>query len=198
MKLTALCLFRWQANDDPTVLGQAIDVSNFGFFQRASVREMIVFVCRTIVRRTHPGQRQTVQHEDYFCHVHVKENQTAAIVVADQEYPSRAAFSVLSSVLDEFESQGGRVGNSPEGAPGTDRLLEAALAKYQDPLNADKIGRIQKELDETKIVLHKTIESVLERGEKLDALVERSNDLSLASQMFYKSARKTNSCCKMM
>ena len=107
MKLTALCLLRWNANEDPTVLSQALDVSNFGFFQRASVREMIIFVCRTIVRRTHPGQRQTVQHEDYFCHVHVRDNQIAAIAVADQEYPSRAAFSVLSSLLDDYESQAG-------------------------------------------------------------------------------------------
>ena len=38
--------------------------------------------------------------------------------------------------------------------------------------------KIQKELDETKIVLHKTIESVLERGEKIDSLVAKSNDLS--------------------
>lgn len=49
--------------------------------------------------------------------------------------------------------------------------------------------------DETKIVLHQTIDSVLRRGEKLDNLVDKSNDLSLASQMFYKQARKTNSCC---
>ena len=43
-----------------------------------------------------------------------------------------------------------------------------------------------------------TIDSVLRRGEKLDALVDKSNDLSLASQMFYKQARKTNSCCQYM
>lgn len=30
--------------------------------------------------------------------------------------------------------------------------------------------KIQKELDETKITLHKTIESVLERGEKIDSV----------------------------
>lgn len=52
--------------------------------------------------------------------------------------------------------------------------------------------------DETKIVLHQTIESVLKRGEKLDALVDKSNDLSLASQMFYKQAKKANSCCRFM
>ena len=30
---------------------------------------------------------------------------------------------------------------------------------------------------------HKTIDSVLERGEKLDSLVEKSSDLSAASQV---------------
>ena len=49
--------------------------------------------------------------------------------------------------------------------------------------------KIQRELDETKIVLHKTIESVLERGEKIDTLVEKSNDLSAQSRMFYGQVR---------
>ena len=81
--------------------------------------------------------------------------------------------------------------------------------------------KVQKELDETKIVLvsdrcdylfslqrqtpllggpscrwltpqHKTIESVLERGEKLDNLVERSNALSQQSKLFYKTAKKVS------
>lgn len=29
-------------------------------------------------------------------------------------------------------------------------------------------------------------------------LVDKSNDLSLASQLFYKQARKANSCCRFM
>jgi synaptobrevin family protein YKT6 len=84
--------------------------------------------------------------------------------------------------------------DSAEGNP----VCEAAVASHQDPASADKLTAIQRDLDETKVVLHKTIESVLARGEKLDALVDKSADLSLASQMFYKQARKTNSCCKMM
>jgi len=47
-------------------------------------------------------------------------------------------------------------------------------------------------------VLHKTIESVLERGEKLDSLVARSDELSSQSKMFYQSAKKQNSCCIVM
>lgn len=53
--------------------------------------------------------------------------------------------------------------------------LAGYLAKYQDPKQADSIMRVQQELDDTKIVLHKTIESVLERGERIDSLVEKSN-----------------------
>ena len=79
-----------------------------------------------------------------------------------------------------------------------DDLVTASLGKFQDPAQADKLLKIQRELDETKIVLHKTIDSVLARGEKLDNLVEKSSDLSMASQMFYKQARKSNQCCTYM
>ncbi|KAK1380377.1 hypothetical protein POM88_027121 [Heracleum sosnowskyi] len=41
--------------------------------------------------------------------------------------------------------------------------LNEALAKFQDPAEADKLLKIQRELDETKIILHKTIDSVLAR-----------------------------------
>ena len=57
-------------------------------------------------------------------------------------------------------------------------------------MGADKILKIQRELDETKVVLHKTIDSVLARGEKLDNLVDKSTNLSMASQMFYKRRAK--------
>jgi synaptobrevin family protein YKT6 len=39
---------------------------------------------------------------------------------------------------------------------------------------------------------------VLQRGEKLDDLVAKSSDLSAQSKMFYKSAKKQNSCCILM
>jgi synaptobrevin homolog YKT6 len=67
--------------------------------------------------------------------------------------------------------------------------LKEYLTKYQDPQQADSIMKIQKELDETKIVLHKTIESVLQRGEKLDDLVAKSDGLSAQSKMFYRMSR---------
>lgn len=68
--------------------------------------------------------------------------------------------------------------------------LETYLKKYQDPSQADSIMKVQQELDDTKVVLHKTIEGVLQRGEKLDALVDKSEALSSSSRMFYKQAKR--------
>ncbi|KAJ9511335.1 hypothetical protein QJQ45_029741 [Haematococcus lacustris] len=197
MKLTGIGILKWNGQETaPIFLGSAIDVSNFGYFQRPAVREGIMFIARTIVQRTSPGQRQTVKNAEYFCHVYVTaETGLAAIVVADSEYPTTAAFSIISKVLEEFTGQAKDTWRAVEAdSQMAGPLLEPALVKYQDHTQADKIARIQKDLDETKIILHQTIDSVLRRGEKLDALVDKSNDLSLASQMFYKQARKTNSC----
>ena len=73
--------------------------------------------------------------------------------------------------------------------------LEQALQKYQDPAEADKITKIQKDLEETKQVLYNTIDAVLARGEKLDDLIEKSDSLSMQSKKFYKTAKKHNQCC---
>jgi synaptobrevin family protein YKT6 len=75
--------------------------------------------------------------------------------------------------------------------------LEVYLKKYQDPAQCDSMSRLQTDLDETKIILHNTIEAVLQRGEKLDDLVDKSEALSMQSKTFYKTARKTNACCGM-
>lgn len=200
MKVTSLSLWKWNGdNVEPTCLGRAEDVTEFGYFQRPSVREMLTFISRTIVKRTQPGQRQSVEQDAYLVHVSNRSG-LVAIAVMDKEYPSRSAFCVLGKMCDDYVDkvvgEGWRV--VTEDDQRGDALLATAIARYQDPMEADKILKIQRELDETKVVLHKTIDSVLARGEKLDNLVDKSTDLSLASQMFYKQAKKQNQCCTMM
>lgn len=75
-------------------------------------------------------------------------------------------------------------------------FLFFAISSRQDPSKADNLYKVQQDLDETKIILHKTIESVLERGEKLDNLVQKSSDLSTASQLFYKQASWEKGVCE--
>ncbi|KAL1919963.1 uncharacterized protein VTP21DRAFT_1895 [Calcarisporiella thermophila] len=184
------------AENKPAVtLTSEHELSDFGFFQRGGVQEFMGFLAKTVAERTNPGQRQSVEQDNYVGHVYVRSDGAAGVIVSDKEYPARVAFSLLNKILDEFtvrypKHQWAQGMSYPE--------LKEYITKYQDPKQADTIMRVQKELDETKIVLHKTIESVLQRGERLDTLVERSDQLSNQSKMFYKAAKKTNSCCVVM
>jgi synaptobrevin family protein YKT6 len=129
-------------------------------------------------------------------HVYSKSSQLSGVVIADKEYVPRVAFAVLNKVLDEFS--GRFPPNQWQSAPLNWPELKDIMARYQNPHEADNLLRVQKELDETKIIMHKTIESVLQRGDKLDDLVNKSEELSMASKAFYKTAKQTNSCCKIM
>jgi synaptobrevin family protein YKT6 len=67
--------------------------------------------------------------------------------------------------------------------------LNNYLQKYQNPDEADNIMKIQRELDETKVVMKDTLQSLMERGEKIDDLVAKSDNLSAQSKMFYTQVR---------
>lgn len=135
----------------------------------------------------------------YTFHIYGRTEGVAGVIISDHEYPKLVAHKLLGQVVDEFLTANPRNKWALGEAPVIEMpQLKEYIVKYQDPRQADSILKIQQELDETKIVLHKTIESVLERGEKLDNLVARSEGLSAQSKMFYSTAKKQNSCCVMM
>lgn len=72
--------------------------------------------------------------------------------------------------------------------------LEVYMKKYQDPYNVDPMMKLEKDIDETKIILHQSIEAVLERDEKLHDLVAKSEELSEGSKLFYKTVPKQGCC----
>jgi len=125
----------------------------------------------------------------YTFHAYGRTEGVAGIIISDPEYPALVAHQLLSKVVDEFLSKYPRSAFANSSPTLAFPQLKEYIVKYQDPQQADSIMKIQKELDETKIVLHKTIESVLERGEKIDSLVEKSDGLSAQSKMFYKYGR---------
>ncbi|XP_042200369.1 synaptobrevin homolog YKT6 [Callorhinchus milii] len=198
MKLFSLSVL-YKADAKANLLKAAYDVSSFSFFQRSSVQEFMTFTSQLIVERSVKGSRAAVKEQDYLCHVYVRNDSLAGVVIADNEYPSRVCFTLLDKVLDEFSRQVDRI-DWPSGCPANIHYqgLDAYLARYQNPREADAMSKVQAELDETKIILHNTMESLLERGEKLDDLVSKSEVLGTQSKAFYKTARKQNSCCDIM
>ncbi|KAK3939903.1 Longin-like domain-containing protein [Diplogelasinospora grovesii] len=196
------------------------DLSSWGRWTQGTYHDFMVMISKTVAERTKPGQRQSVEEKgkgmrmsplfsrmwsltiapDVMIHCYARSEGVAGVMITDADYPAMAAHRVLGQMLDKFLSE--KPLKEIMAATQDDQIsfpqLKEDIKTYQNPKEADSIARIQAELDETKVVLHKAIENVLQRGEKLDDLVNKSNDLSMTSRAFYKQAKKQNSCCVLM
>ena len=188
-----------EKDGEPVIMSQAFNVGDFNFFQRGSVKQFLTAFTRIFVKRTATGKRLACEHEGHVVHTWTFSSGVSGCAVCDQEYPSRVAFTLIKRLVDEFlrvYPSGAWAELGEKGA--SFEPINTYIVEYQDPQKVDKITKIQKELDSTMDVMHETIDKVLERGVKLDDLVERSADLSSQSKMFYKTAKSHNRCCIVM
>lgn len=132
---------------------------------------------------------------DKIGHVYANLSGLAGFVGCKKDYPPRVAFALIDKALEIFAAKTTKEVWMSCSRPIDSPWLKELFKIHKNPADADSLTRVQQELDETKIVLHKTIESLLERGEKLDDLVSKSNELGILSKEFLKDSRKTNSCC---
>lgn len=164
----------------------------------------MTFLAQTVAERTSPGTRQEVEEKGSHCYAYGRSDGICGIVITNADYPRMVAHSLNSKVVDDFlkthpKSSYLTLNKTPGGEdPIKWPPLKDYITRYLEPAEADPTTRAQMELDETKVILHKTIESVLERGEKIDNLVAKSDGLSASSKMFYKQSKSQNSCCAVM
>ncbi|KAH8103248.1 snare protein YKT6 [Phellopilus nigrolimitatus] len=171
-RIYALSVLEVPPNGSTTALSSAQDLSSFPFYQRGTIREFLSFFTRTVAERIPQGQHQSIIENNYVFHIY------NPVIVTDTEHPP----------IDTFE----------QGSPFIIHYPASIDFRELDEYLADTNTRVQAELDGTKIVLHKTIESVLERGEKLKNPVARLDALGASSKLFYSTAKKQNSCCVVM
>lgn len=91
---------------------------------------------------------------DYMCHVFVRADNLAAVLISDHEYPRRIAHTLITKVMDEFASKYPQSTWDTLNEVMTDfAQINVYLAKYQNPNEADALTKMQNDLDETKIIL---------------------------------------------
>ena len=170
-------------------------LEDYYFFQINSIKEMCNFVSRTIMFKNKPGMLQKINHDRYLVYSVTKFNGLCAVAILDSEYPQNVMIRFLNKIMFDFTTEYGNIIINFK----TDYKLQLStldklIIEYQDP-KKDKFHKINTELDETKIIMHKSIDKILDRGEKIENLVQRSKDLSKSSKRFFKTSRKFNRCC---
>ena len=124
--------------------------------------------------------KQSYENRDLnFCCYNI--HNLSCIIIFEGEFNENYLRLISKKVIDEYNKN---ILN-----------LSKILEESKNPESFDTLYKIQKDLDETKAILIESIESILERGEKMDNLVEKSKLLSDSSKLFYKNTSKMNSCC---
>lgn len=198
MKLLSLILYKWK-EDNSIELMACEDLQSFSFFQRGPMREHIKFHSRLIASRTPLGQRQSVDFDQNLgkCYSWANASGICATVLCDSEYPMRVAFTLLSEATRIFmDSMAGKWEDASSDLTLQQPDIATMFTKFQNPAEADKLTKIEKDLEEVKGTVMQSMDDLLKRGESLDQLMQKSKDLSSTSVQFYRTAKKNNQCCK--
>jgi len=189
----------------PFVLMKTEELSEFSFWTRGTIREFLIFASREVAGRTNLGERNCIRHSpkdmemEFHTHCYINSEGLGCVVLTGGEYNQRVAFTLVAKALEEAKkSQGDSLFKYTSDANLNLDMVQALFTKFQKPEEADSVMKIEKDLNETREVLIQNVEKLLVRGERLEELMERSQDLSFQSKAFAKQAKSLNSCCTIL
>lgn len=114
-------------------------------------------------------------------------------VVADEDYGRSIPFNCLGRIREDFL---GRYGDSGPGAASArsmqefqGRLREHMNWCMMNPGQVDKVVEVQRRVDDVKNVMVQNIEQVLARGEKIEDLVDKTDQLRFQAESFQKQSQ---------
>ncbi|XP_072040978.1 vesicle-associated membrane protein 7-like [Amphiura filiformis] len=147
-------------------------------------------VAEQILAKIPPGNAKlTYSHGSYLFH-YISDDRIIFLCIADDEFERSKAFLFLGEVKQRFQAMyGTRAQTALPFAMNSEfsRVLSTQMKHYSQ--QKDKVGEIQTDLDELKGIMVKNIVSITNRGEKLELLIDKTEDLESTSLTFKKNSR---------
>lgn len=177
-------------------LAKAEDFSPLPWTTRmsGSPSEVMLFISRTLVEKSNQ-KFISCKEQEYLAWVFNRRDGLSCVVITTEDYPKRFVMDLIHKVFEKYEEikWDWRLyeEQNTEFVP-----MKELIQSYQNP--TDSMLKCQEGLEETKIKLYKSVDLLLERGEKIETMAQKSQDLSARSKMFAHKARKMNRCCILM
>ncbi|XP_017772163.1 PREDICTED: vesicle-associated membrane protein 7 [Nicrophorus vespilloides] len=148
-------------------------------------------------------EKLTYSHGNYLFH-YVSESGIVYMCITDDEFERSRAFLFLNEIKRRFTSSYGySIENAIAYAMNAEfsRILANEMKHYSESHDIDTISKVHGELDELKDIMVKNIDNVAMRGERLELLVNKAENLSnnavtfrsksrnLARAMFWKNVK---------
>ena len=125
---------------------------------------------------------------------HVKRTDGLTVLcMADDTAGRRIPFAFLEDIHQRFVRTYGRAVHSANAYGMNDefsRVLSQQLEYYSNDPNADRINRLKGEMRQVRNVMIENIDKVLERGDRLELLVDKTTNMQGNTMRFRKQARR--------
>lgn len=136
-------------------------------------------------------------HKLTYCHGHylihyICENKIIYMCITDDEFERTRAFLFLADIKQKFISTYGlQVATAIAYAMNTEfsKILAQQMSFFSQSNEVDAISRVHGEIDEVKHIIVKNIDSLKDRGEKLELLVNKTENLRNNTVTFRKTSR---------
>ncbi|CAH1794407.1 unnamed protein product [Owenia fusiformis] len=145
---------------------------------------------------TRSDTKTTYTSDNYLFHC-IIENGLIYMCAADPNFGKRQPYGYLTEIKRRF--QGGSLGERAQFALENElnrdfaQVMASNMEKFSNASGGgDAVSTLQKQVDDVKGVMTQNIEKVLDRGERLDDLLDKTTDLEANSATFRKTARRVH------
>lgn len=135
--------------------------------------------------------RMTYEYDKHTFH-YVVDNGITFLCMSDLELKRRIAFSFLEDIKKEWRSRFSSVESSALAFSLNEsfsHVLRERMVFFSSNPAADNIGKVQQQIDSVKDIMMENIDRVLERGEKIELLVDKTDRLNQEAFKFRKTVR---------
>ena len=158
------------------------NLSEFYFFVRSRIENAIIEIANVVIKNSNQEKfyQITEKLEDKTFHIYIYFHKDRHyIALTDDKYPVNVIMEFLKELTDNNN-------------------YNELWQKYQDPISVSKILQVKIQLEATKVTMLDSIDKVLERGDKIEDLIKKTEELEDISIKFKANATKLNSCCIML
>lgn len=164
--------------------------------QHAGCAGNFIEVAEQVLAKISPENiKLTYSHGSYLFH-YIAENNIIYLCITDDDFERSLAFTFLSEIKRRFQNQyGSRIHTALAYAMNSEfcHVLSAQMqhTNSQTPqsLATNRVEEVRSEVNELKGIMVRNIDVIASRGERLELLVDKTEDLSNNSVTFRKTSR---------
>lgn len=181
-------IYKWDI-ENPTRISEIFNTFNFSIFIRSSVNQLCSSITRYLVKSCPPNTRKNIICTEkldysYFTNNHkifinTNNNNISCAIITLNDFPNQSLLNITNNIENIINSTKDNIN-----------------IKLDDILiNNDKISSINENLSEIKDIMVENISNMLSKGEKLDTLIDKAEQLEMNSMKFHHGSKSLNSCC---